>query len=116
MVLSIVLQVILALGFIYFGYLKFTSEDMVKGFEHFGYTDSFRIFTGIVEIVGALLLIIGIWIKPVAFIGALLLAITMIGAILTHIKIKDEFKNMIMPIILFILNVIVVSLNWTSVF
>lgn len=116
MVFSIILQVILGVGFIFFGYQKFVSEDMKNGFEYFGYSDGFRIFTGTVEIIGAIILIIGIWVKFLAFIGGLLLVATMIGAILTHIKIKDEVKNMMMPIILLILNAIIVSLNWSAIF
>lgn len=105
MILSIILQVVLGLGFIMFGYQKFVSEDMKQGFIHFGYGDGFRIFTGLVEILSAIVIIVGIWVKPLAVIGGGLLAATMIGAILTHVKMKDEFKNMVMPIVLFILPV-----------
>ena len=59
-----------------FGYQKFTSEQMKKGFEYFGYSDSFRLFTGFFEIASAIVMIIRIWVDPLA---------TMIGAIMTHI-------------------------------
>lgn len=106
--LIIILQVILALGFLMFGWMKFTSEDMVKGFDHFGLPQWFRVVTGIVEWAGALLLIAGIWLTPLATIGAALLAITMAGAILTHIRAKDPLTGSIMPLILMLLNVVVV--------
>lgn len=116
MIVSIILQVLLGIGFLMFGYQKFVSEDMKQGFHYFGYGDSFRIFTGIFEVLAGVIVLIGIWVKPLATIGGLMIVVTMGGAILTHIKIKDEFKNMLMPIILFILGLIVVFLNWSNLF
>lgn len=115
-VISIVLQILLGLGFLMFGYQKFVSEDMKQGFHYFGYGDGFRIFTGVFEIVTAIIIVIGIWISSLATIGGLMVVVTMIGAILTHMKIKDSIKNMTMPIALFLLGVVVTSLNWTALF
>lgn len=83
-----------------FGYQKFTSEDMKQGFEYFGYGQGFRIFTGFLEILSAIVIIAGIWIEPLAAIGGIMIVIVMIGAIMTHVKIKDKVKNMSMPFIL----------------
>ena len=88
-----VLQAILGLGFIMFGLTKFTSKEMVEGFKHFGYSAGFRIFTGTVEIVAAVLLIAGIWNGTLTAIGSFLVVATMIGAIFTHIKIQDTLKG-----------------------
>lgn len=112
--LSTILQVILGLGFIMFGFAKFTSKDMVEGFKHFGYPAGFRIFTGIVEVAAAILLIVGVWYENLAAIGGLLVVVTMIGAILTHIKIKDSLKGMAMPIILLIIGATVLGLNYST--
>ena len=111
---STVLQVILGLGFIMFGLMKFASKEMVEGFKHFGYSAGFRIFTGIVEIAAAVLLIAGIWNGTLAAIGSFLVVATMIGAIFTHIKIQDKLKGMMMPIILLVLGAIVLALNYSS--
>src|SRR5690625_267344 len=89
---------------------------MKKGFEYFGYPDSFRIFTGSFEILSAIVIIVGIWVKPLATIGGLMIVATMTGAIITHLKVKDEVKNMIMPFILLILGVVVVILIWCNLF
>lgn len=114
--LSIILQVLLGIGFLMFGYQKFTSEQMKKGFEHFGYSDSFRLFTGFFEIASAVVIMIGIWVAPLATIGGLMIVATMIGAIMTHIKMKDKIQGMFMPIILLVLGVVVTMLNWSQVF
>ncbi|RLL40129.1 DoxX family protein [Oceanobacillus piezotolerans] len=109
--LSIIIQILLGLGFTMFGLSKFTSKDMIEGFKGYGYPAWFRMFTGAVELLAAVLLIVGIWNELVAAIGGLFVVGVMVGAVLTHIKIKDEFKNMVMPIILLILGGIVLSLN-----
>ena len=113
-ILSIVLQVILGLGFLMFGLMKFGSKQMVEGFKHYGYPGWFRVFTGIVEVISVILVIAGIWNKTLAAWGGLFIVATMIGAIFTHIKIKDTVQQMMMPIILFILGLVVLLLNLSS--
>ncbi|WP_340400938.1 DoxX family protein [Paenibacillus sp. FSL H8-0079] len=87
-ILSIVLQVILGLGFLMFGFMKFGSKQMVEGFKHY-----------MIEVISAVFIIAGIWSKSLAAWGGLLIVVTMLGAIITHIKIKDQMKQMLMPII-----------------
>lgn len=111
---STILQVVLGLGFIMFGLMKFGSKQMVEGFKHYGYSAGFRIFTGVVEVVAAVLLIAGIWNGTLAAIGSFLVVATMIGAIFTHIKIQDKLKDMMMPIVLLVLGAIVLALNYSS--
>lgn len=97
-----------------FGFTKFASKQMVEGFQHYGYPGWFRVFTGLVEVAAAALVIAGIWNETLAALGGLVIVVTMIGAILTHIKIKDISKNMMMPIILLVLALIVLLINWGS--
>ncbi|WP_042349258.1 DoxX family protein [Bacillus massiliigorillae] len=115
-ILSIVLQVILGIGFIMFGYQKFTSEAMKQGFEYFGYSDGFRLFTGFFEIASAIVILVGIWVTSLATVGGAMIVVTMIGAIMTHVKMKDPFKNMMMPILLLVLGAVVTALNWSALF
>ncbi|MBD8071569.1 DoxX family protein [Bacillus sp. PS06] len=111
-VLSIILQVLLGLGFLMFGFMKLGSQQMVEGFKHYGYPTWFRVFTGLVELAAAVLVIAGIWIEGLAVWGGLIIVVTMIGAILTHIKIKDSIKSMGMPMILLVLGLVVFILNF----
>lgn len=113
-IFSIILQVLLGIGFLMFGIAKFKSPDMVEGFKHFGYPGWFRVFTGLVELVVTVLMIVGIWNVTFAAWGGLLVVITMIGAILTHIKIKDKLNDMMMPIVLLILGIFVLNINFSS--
>ncbi|MFE3977249.1 MULTISPECIES: DoxX family protein [unclassified Peribacillus] len=113
-VLSIILQSILGLGFLMFGFMKFGSKQMVDEFGSYGYPGGFRIFTGLVEVIGAVLVISGIWNDKLAAWGGLFIVGTMLGAIFTHIKIKDSVSKMMMPIVLLILGLIVLLINFGS--
>ncbi|MBA4538663.1 DoxX family protein [Bacillus aquiflavi] len=108
--LAIILQIILGLGFLLFGVTKFISKQMVEAFEHFGLPQWLRVITGSLEIIGALGLFVGIWYSIIAVLSSVGLAIIMFFAALTHIRSHDPFKNMLMPIILFILLVTVTFL------
>lgn len=111
-ILSIILQVILGLGFLMFGFMKFGTKQMVEGFKQYGYPGWFRVFTGMVEVISGVLVIAGIWNGTLAVWASLLIVVTMIGAIFTHIKIKDNVKQMMMPIFLLILGLVVLLINF----
>jgi putative oxidoreductase len=110
-ILSIVLQVLLGLGFLMFGFTKFGSKQMGDEFKRYGYPAGFRVLTGLVEVISAVLVIAGIWNDKLAAWGGLLIVVTMLGAIFTHIKIKDPTKKMMMPIILLILGLALSLIN-----
>ncbi|WP_372662460.1 DoxX family protein [Cohnella sp.] len=112
---SIVLQVILGLGFLMFGFMKFGAKQMVQEFQRYGYSQGFRVFTGLIEVIGAVGMIVGIWHPQIAVVAGILLAATMIGAFITHIHIKDPGKNMGAPFILLILSIVVVIINFNSI-
>ncbi|MBW7456389.1 DoxX family protein [Paenibacillus sepulcri] len=115
-IFSIVLQIVLALGFLMFGFMKFGSKQMVDEFARYQLSSGFRVFTGLVEVAGAALMIIGIWYDQIAAIGGLVLTVTMIGAIITHLRVKDPASKTGMPIILLILALVVLFLNWGALF
>ncbi|MBO1511486.1 DoxX family protein [Metabacillus bambusae] len=113
-VLSIILQVLLGVGFLMFGFMKFGSKQMVDEFVRYGYPVGFRIFTGLVEVITAVFVISGIWNDKLAAWGGLFIVGTMLGGIFTHIKVKDPVNKMIMPIVLLILGLIVLIINFGS--
>ncbi|MFJ8262880.1 DoxX family protein [Rummeliibacillus sp. NPDC094406] len=107
-ILAYVFQAILILMFAMAGIGKVVGSEMhVEGFEHWRLPQWFRVLTGIVEIVGAALLLIGYWAPSYAMAGALVLGITGIGGIVTHIRAKDTFKETLTILILAILSFIV---------
>lgn len=103
----LIIQILLGIGFIMFGFMKFSSKQMVDEFQRYGYASSFRILTGLIEVTAAVLMIAGIWISVLALIGAILIIGTMIGAIFTHFKVGDQLKSIMMPATLLLLAIAV---------
>jgi putative oxidoreductase len=111
-ILSIVLQVLLALMFLMAGFGKITGSKMhVDGFNHWRLPQWFRVVTGIVELGGAAALIIGFWEPSWAALGALLLGITAVGGVITHLRVKDPFKQTFMILLLGILSFVLFFLR-----
>lgn len=92
------LQLLIAVNFISAGAGKLVGmEQMVLLFDEIGVGHWFRYFTGVLEIGGALLLLI----PNAAWIGAVGLAVVMVGAVMTELLIVSG--NAIMPLVLLIL-------------
>ena len=72
----------------------------VEAFINWGYPQWFRIVTGLVEVVAAVLLIIGFWQETSALLGAAILVAVGIGGIITHIRVKDSLKDTALILIL----------------
>ncbi|WP_228027605.1 DoxX family protein [Bacillus fonticola] len=107
-ILTYILQGILALMFLMAGFGKVSGSNMhVEAFKKWRLPQWFRVVTGIVELAGAVLLIVGFWVSTSALAGSLLLAITGIGGILTHIRVKDSFKDTVMILFLAVLSAVV---------
>ena len=77
-----VLQALLALAFVGAASGKLLGQpDMVALFEAIGIGQWFRYLTGLMELTGALLIVV----PRTKFFGAALLSLVMIGAVLTHL-------------------------------
>ena len=77
-----VASIVLALIFLSEGTAKFPESRMwVRIFDQIGFGQWFRYFTGVVEVGGALLLLV----PATRMWGALVLACTMCGALLVHV-------------------------------
>ena len=103
-ILAWILQGLLALIFIMAGFGKITGSKMhIEGFKKWGYPQWFRVVTGVIELVAAVLLIVGFWNGTVAIIGAAILVAVGIGGVITHLRIKDTMKDTAMILVLGIL-------------
>lgn len=80
-IVSWILQILVAAAFLFAGGAKFFSvPQMVAAFEKIGIGQWFRYFTGTLEVAGAIALLIPRYV----FYGAILLAIVMVGAIVSE--------------------------------
>ena len=76
-----------------------------RGVQAIWFTFVFNFLTGAFEIVGAIGMLIGIWIPTVALLAGLLLGGTMLAAALTLIVLaRDPFKKAIPALVLFVLS------------
>ncbi|GAB3489853.1 DoxX family protein [Amycolatopsis cihanbeyliensis] len=90
-----VLQVVLAAEFLYSGYLLFSGGDTVDTFEQLGLGQWLRYLTGVLEVAGA----IGLLIPRLAGLAALGLAGVMVGATATEIFVLED-GSPVLPLIL----------------
>ena len=101
-----VLTLFIAGMFLFAGAMKLSAQPMmVAMFGQIGLGQWFRVFTGTLEVVGALLVLV----PATAAFGALLLAIVMIGAIVTHLFIIGG--SPLMPIVLLAISISIVYLR-----
>jgi uncharacterized membrane protein YphA (DoxX/SURF4 family) len=81
-----ILSGLIALMMIWAGGMKLTgSEEQIKNFAALGYPAWFLYVTGIIEVVGGILLLI----PKTAVFGVLLLGATMVGAVVSLLRIGD---------------------------
>lgn len=99
-----IVKVVLFVFFLMTG-TKIISGKMADEFKRFGLPSFFNFLTGAFEIVGAIGMLIGIWIPTVALLAGLLLGGTMLAAALTLIVLaRDPFKKAIPAFVLFVLS------------
>lgn len=100
-ILSWILQGLLAAMFLMAGFGKVKGSKMYhEAFVHIRLPQWFRVVTGIVELIGGALLVIGFWQKDLAIAGALLLGVTAIGGTISHLRVKDGIKETFMIVLL----------------
>ncbi|MFC9449591.1 DoxX family protein [Bacillus cereus] len=99
-----IVKVVLFLFFLMTG-TKIISGKMADEFKRFGLPSFFNFLTGAFEIVGAIGMLLGIWIPVIALWAGVLLGGTMLAAVLTLIVLaRDPFKKAIPALVLFVLS------------
>jgi putative oxidoreductase len=88
------LQSLLALMFLMSAFSKISGSKMqVEAFKHYRLPQGVRIVVGVLVFVSAAALVVGYWESNWTAAGALILGTVGIGGTLTHIRIKDSFKQ-----------------------
>jgi len=82
-------------------------DNIVKEFEHFGYPVWFRSLVGAVKISLAALLVAGIWFPSLVFYSAASMAMLMMGAQVTHFRVKNPVNKFIPSLVLLALSIVV---------
>jgi len=111
-ILSIVLQSLLALYYVFSGVAKIAgAKYWVDMFEHLKLPGWFRVITGFVQLAGAIILIIGYWFSLAVPWACILLGITMLMACLAHFRVKDPIGKVAPAFVFAVINIILVVIN-----
>jgi uncharacterized membrane protein YccC len=90
----------------------------VQNFNRLHLPQWFRVVTGAVQLIGAGGLAVGFFNSHWATTAGIWLALTMFGAVLAHVRIKDSFKQMAAAVILFCLTIVFLAYllpnRWTT--
>jgi putative oxidoreductase len=114
-ILIIIVQVVLGLLFVLIGSMTVAGRKMfVDNFRHFGYPQWFRVITGSLEVLGGVGLLIGIWLPWLAALASAGLTLVMLGAILTHLRIREPLQKIVLPIVLGALAIVVAVSYWPT--
>jgi len=109
-------EVLLALGMFGAGGSKIGGvESQVTEFQRYGYPQWFRLATGSIELLAGVVLVAGLFVTPVlALVGSLLVATTMAGAVITHIRMEDSAADIAPSVILLALALMVCVYHLSS--
>ena len=108
----------MALGMIVFQVIIFVSiwivwvvrfENIVSEFKQFGYSPLFRNVIGAMKLSLAALILAGIWYPSLAYLGAMGMSALMVGAQITHLRVKN-------PLIKFVPSFALLSLSLAIVY
>nr|WP_263326938.1 DoxX family protein [Neobacillus sp. Marseille-Q6967] len=113
--ITIVMQVILALFILVGGFIKLLRMPFqVEHWRHYQYPLWFMSVIGLIEIIGAIGMISGIWISYLTVGSSVLFVLLMLGAIHSHIFRAHQSIVMIIPAtICLILSIVLIIKNIT---
>src|SRR4051812_29797447 len=113
--IATVLQVLLGLVFLGAGGSKIAGARMqVETFDRLRLPQWFRPIVGIIEIVGALGLLVGLVMPLVTAVAAIWLVGVMVGALITHSRNRDSVQNFVPPTVLLCIAATVITLRWSA--
>lgn len=104
-----ILEGLLTLAFVMAGWTKVSgSEVQRKAFmESYRYPVGLMYFVGAMEILGGLGLLAGYWAPILAALAAAGLGVIMIGAVSTHVRIRDTANHTLPALVLLVLTLVV---------
>ena len=97
------LIIFIAISFVYYGFACLFTKQMVSEFERYG-LQRFRRLIGALEVLGALGLLIGYYVRFLQILSAGGLALLMLAGCLLRIKIRDSLAQIAPALIFFVLS------------
>lgn len=100
--LSLAIQLILAFGIVNVWLIRPRLQTAYRGglaknlkeeFQAYGYPSWFFYAIGTLKLLSAAMLLLGLYWEPLVLVGAIAIAVMMLGAVMSHIKVKDPLKK-----------------------
>ena len=108
--ISLIFQIALAISVYYVWIFRY--HNVLSEFSQFGYSDLFRNFVGAAKISLSSLLIMGIFYDGVTLFAALGMAVFMLGAQLTHLRVKNPLKQRMPSLILLLISLFIAAFHF----
>lgn len=100
----------ISIAFSGFGKIK-RIPGAIEAIAHVGVKESQYNQLAALELLGALGLLVGIWIKPIGIAASIGIALYFIGAQTAHVRMKDSFGKMFPAVFLFLISAAVMILE-----
>lgn len=97
------LVIVSSIVFITYGLLCLLSNHMLEEFERYGLS-KFRNLTGVLEVLGGMGILVGLFFKPLLLFAAGGLTILMFLGVITRIRVSDPVIEIVPAFILLLLN------------
>lgn len=115
-ILTVVLTVLLGLAFVFAGIAKVRHDEPVTGtLDGLGVGRSLQTTIGALEVLGAVGVVVGLWLEPLGILAAIGLVLMMIGAVVWHLQAKDSVKNSLGALVLLGFSAVVLALQVATV-
>ena len=111
--ISLLSQVVVAVSVLVVWVFRY--HNVIVEFKQFGYSDVFRNFVGTSKIAISTLLLTGIWYEELTLYAAVGMAVFMLAAQLSHIRVNNPFLQRL-PSLLFLIMSLFVALFHFEVF
>ena len=92
------------------------AKTMVEEFRVYGLPDWSRTLVRVLKLGSAVLLLVGVWYTPAAFVAGVVLVILMAGAIVMHVKVRDPVYKALPATLFFLLSCYVAWTNGVALF
>lgn len=111
-IVTIVMSILLGLAFLFAGLAKVRRQEPVAGtLEGLGVGLSLQRTIGSLEVLGGFGVALGLLVQPLGIAAAVGLALTMVGALVFHAKVRDSIKNSSGAFVLLVLAGAVIALQ-----
>jgi hypothetical protein len=107
--LLLVLKILVTLVFVAAAVLKFNGKN-APDWERWGYSRQFMYATGVAEIVGVVLL----WWPGLQFVGAVLMALVLLGALATLVRHHESASHIALPALTLAAVLAILFLSYTT--